>query len=180
MVTANYQRDGWGVSPPATNGTVSELLRLPSLSMPWHQNTGWRIRRQREAPLKTLHSQYLSACSGAYVLKRPPMYLSKSFFVSNYKAQLLRCSYQSGVYSWCWKSPRRWSSCSNGHSRGVGGRVGCGALCLNTLTDSCGRMSCVRHPFRRVCTHSIYKCHPWPTWSHKAFSDRLLQTYNSR
>lgn len=80
MVTANYQRGRWGVSPPATNGTVSELMHLPSLSMPWHQNTDWRIRRRREALLKTLHSQYLSACSGAYVLKKPPMYLSKASF----------------------------------------------------------------------------------------------------
>lgn len=58
----------------------------------------------------------------------------------------------------------------------AGGR---GALsCLHTLTDSCGRMSCVRHPFRRVCTHSIYKCHPRPTRSHKAFYG-LWQTHNS-
>jgi len=35
------------------NGTGSEPTRLPWLSMPWHQNTRWRTRRQREALLRT-------------------------------------------------------------------------------------------------------------------------------
>lgn len=48
------------------------------------------------------------------------------------------------------------------------------------VTDSRGRVSRVRHPFRGVCTHSIYKCHRGPTRPHKASSDGLLQTYNSR
>lgn len=56
---------------------------------------------------------------------------------------------------------------------------GGGSLKTSWLTDSCGRMSDVRHPCRPVCTHSIYKCHGRPTWSYKSFSDGLLQTYNS-
>lgn len=43
---------GEGVSPPASNGTASELMHLASLSMLWHQNTAWRIRQQPGALLK--------------------------------------------------------------------------------------------------------------------------------
>lgn len=39
MVTANYQQGRRGVSPPATNGTVSGLMHRASLTVPWHQNT---------------------------------------------------------------------------------------------------------------------------------------------
>lgn len=165
-------------SPPATNETLSKLMSS-SPSPPWHQNTGWWIRRRLEALFKTLHSQSLSACSGARLEEVINVFIKIFFILSNCQLQPVPLvhSYQSGVYTWHGKSPwcfstpwSRYSRCSS---------QGWGVHCLNTLTDSCGRMSCVRHPFRRVCTHSIYKCHPWPQWPHKAFWDGLLQTYNS-
>lgn len=143
-----------------TNGTVLDLIHLPPLSVPWHQNTYCRIKQQHKALLKTLHAQYLSTSSGACILKNPSMYLSEAFLffclvipIPINQVCPVSSSPGLGRANNCWTP---WIICRRKSSSSQG--EGWGALC--TLTDFCGRMSCVRHPFRLVCTHSIYKCHP--------------------
>lgn len=114
---------------------------------------------------KTLQSQYLSTCSGAHVLKKRLMYLSKASF--SLITRFNNCTVP--INQGCIPGVGRAHSAAGlpGQVEATDGawrrEVGWGSLRLNTLTDSRGRMSYARHPFRRVCTHSIYKCHPWPT-----------------